>query len=179
MFAVRLRADGLGFLVGVVAVRLLELVDESDVLLLGLLDGLALVDDLLPRVVLGLALQVEHAGLGGIGDLLASADLVQGVELEELIVARLLGKLLAVDDSLLEGFALRGRHGVCEVRLDKKDISLKVSRIWFEIWSKDGLLSVSWRRLPGVGRRRKGLDLLAGLGGPPARPRFIICARGS
>lgn len=56
MFAVRLRADGLGFLVGVVAVRLLELVDESDVLLLGLLDGLALVDDLLPRVVLGLAL---------------------------------------------------------------------------------------------------------------------------
>lgn len=33
------------------------------------------------------------------------------VELEELVVAGLGGELLGVDDGLLEGFALGGRHG--------------------------------------------------------------------
>lgn len=54
----RLSTDGLGDLVRVVAARRLELLDEGDVLLLGLLGGDALVDDLLPRVLLGLALYV-------------------------------------------------------------------------------------------------------------------------
>lgn len=54
--AARLRADGLGLLVGVVAVLLLERVDEGDVLLLGLLRGEVIVDDLLPRALLRLAL---------------------------------------------------------------------------------------------------------------------------
>lgn len=49
-------ADGLGDLVGVEAVGLLELVDEVDVLGLGLLGGGAVVDLLLPGVLLGLAL---------------------------------------------------------------------------------------------------------------------------
>lgn len=49
--------NGLGDLVGVVAVLLLELLDEFDVLALGLLRGeLVLLDGLLPGVVLGLAL---------------------------------------------------------------------------------------------------------------------------
>lgn len=49
-------ADGLGHLVLVVAERLLELLDQGDVPRLGLLGGDALVDDLLPCVLLGLAL---------------------------------------------------------------------------------------------------------------------------
>lgn len=40
------------------------------------------------------------------------AWLQRTVELKELIVTGLGGKLLAVGDSLLEGFALGGRHGV-------------------------------------------------------------------
>lgn len=51
-----LRADSLGLLVLVVAVRLLQLLDESDVPLLGLLGSDALVDELLPRGLLRLAL---------------------------------------------------------------------------------------------------------------------------
>jgi hypothetical protein len=66
-----LSADGLGDLVGVEAVRLLELVDEVDVLGLGLLGGGALVDLLLPGVLLGLALRI-----GG----KRSADVLRSVE---------------------------------------------------------------------------------------------------
>lgn len=51
-------ADGLGLLAGVVAVGSLELLDEGDVLGLGLLGGGAVVDLLLPGVLLGLALRV-------------------------------------------------------------------------------------------------------------------------
>ena len=51
-----LRSNGLGDLVGVVAVLLLELLNESNVPLLGLLGGDTLVDKLLPGVLLGLAL---------------------------------------------------------------------------------------------------------------------------
>jgi len=105
-----LRADGLGDLVGVEAVGLLELVDEVDVLGLGLLGSGAIVDLLLPGVLLGLALQfgnqsarslvaleaagtrrcgrgahlqVEHARGRGAGDVLAGADLVQGCAARE------------------------------------------------------------------------------------------------
>jgi hypothetical protein len=53
-----LSADGLGDLVGIEAVRVLELVDEVDVLGLGLLGSGALVDLLLPGVLLGLALRI-------------------------------------------------------------------------------------------------------------------------
>jgi hypothetical protein len=50
-------ANGLGDLVGIVAVALLELLDEIDVLALSGLGGkLVLLGDLLPGVVLGLAL---------------------------------------------------------------------------------------------------------------------------
>lgn len=52
-------ADGLGDLVRVEAELGLELLDESDVLLLGSLGAGALVDDLLPGVALGLALQFD------------------------------------------------------------------------------------------------------------------------
>ena len=55
-----LRTNILRLLVGVVAPLGLELLDEGDVLLLGLLRGGALVDDLLPSVLLGLALIVER-----------------------------------------------------------------------------------------------------------------------
>lgn len=54
-----LRADSLGLLVLVVAVRLLELIDESNVPLLGHLGAEALVDELLPRALLRLALYTE------------------------------------------------------------------------------------------------------------------------
>lgn len=54
-----LRADSLGLLVLVVAVRLLELIDESNVPLLGHLGAEALVDELLPRGLLRLALYAE------------------------------------------------------------------------------------------------------------------------
>jgi hypothetical protein len=54
--------DGLGLLVRVVAVLALERLDEVDVALLGLLGGDALVDDLLPSVLLGLALQDSRIG---------------------------------------------------------------------------------------------------------------------
>lgn len=52
----RLRADSLGHLVRVVAVLLLERLDEGDVLLLGGSGGGACVDLLLPGALLGLAL---------------------------------------------------------------------------------------------------------------------------
>jgi hypothetical protein len=55
-FPVRLVTDSLGLLVLIVAARGLEALDEGDVLLLGLLGGGAVVDDLLPCVLLGLAL---------------------------------------------------------------------------------------------------------------------------
>lgn len=75
----RLRGtDVLGNLVGVETVLGLEGVDEAGVLLLGELGGGALVDLLLPGLGLGLALQVEHAGLGGLGDVLAVGDLEEG-----------------------------------------------------------------------------------------------------
>lgn len=74
-------------------------------------------------------LEVEHAGLGGRGKVLAGGDLVEGwrrglvsclsgfrgslsawlgrtVDLEEVVVARLGRQLLGVDDGRLEGFAL-------------------------------------------------------------------------
>lgn len=51
-----LSANRLGDLVCVVAVFALELLDQRNVLLLGLLGSDALVDDLLPCVLLGLAL---------------------------------------------------------------------------------------------------------------------------
>jgi hypothetical protein len=55
----RLGANSLGDLVGVVAVGLLKLLNELDVLLLSSLGGkLVLLDGLLPGVVLGLALNV-------------------------------------------------------------------------------------------------------------------------
>lgn len=50
--------NGLGLLVLVVAAGLLEAVDEGDVLLLGLVRGGAVIDNSLPRVLLGLALFV-------------------------------------------------------------------------------------------------------------------------
>lgn len=107
--AKRLGADRLGHLVRIVSARVLELLHESNVLLLGLLGRGALVDDLLPGVLLVLALftvsffdpavalrstprvcdggrggrsgeanlDVEHAGAGGLGDVLAGGDLEQ------------------------------------------------------------------------------------------------------
>lgn len=96
-----LRANSLGLLVRVEAVRLLELLDESNVPLLGLLGGDALVDELLPGALLRLALyseaalvsfssricdgglggwtdlEVEHSGGGSLADVLAVADLVE------------------------------------------------------------------------------------------------------
>jgi hypothetical protein len=108
----RLSANGLGLLGGIVAQRNLELLDESDIALLGIVGSGALVDLLLPSVVLGLALEIEHAGLGGLGEVLANGDLVKSVELEELVVARLGRELLGVDDGRLEGFALSGHDGL-------------------------------------------------------------------
>jgi len=49
-------SNGLGLLVLVVTVGLLQLLDQGDVSLLGLLGGDALVDNLLPGLVLGFAL---------------------------------------------------------------------------------------------------------------------------
>lgn len=54
-------ADSLGDLVLVKAVLGLELLDESDVALLGLLGGDALVDNLLPGTLLGLALYSKES----------------------------------------------------------------------------------------------------------------------
>ena len=94
-------ADSLGFLVLIVAVLGLHLLDERDVLLLGLLGGDILVNNLLPCVLLRLALygeifvlavcalqrglafskheisylQVKHARRRGLGDVLAGGDL--------------------------------------------------------------------------------------------------------
>ena len=48
--------DSLGLLALVVAARNLELLNESNVTLLGLLGGDALIDDLLPGILLGLTL---------------------------------------------------------------------------------------------------------------------------
>lgn len=97
-----LPANGLGLLVLVVPVLGLHLLDLGDVLLLRLLDRDAVVDRRLPGVVLGLALrrvlvgrsrsgvsrredgegdtclEVEHAGLGGLLNVLAGSDLKQG-----------------------------------------------------------------------------------------------------
>jgi len=145
--AKRLGADRLGHLVRIVSARVLELLHESNVLLLGLLGRGALVDDLLPGVLLVLALftvsffdpavalrstprvcdggrggrsgeanlDVEHAGAGGLGDVLAGGDLEQSVELEELVVGGLGGELLGVRGRGLECFG--GRHLVrCSVR---------------------------------------------------------------
>ena len=87
--------DGLGNLILVVAAAFLEAFHESDVLLLGLLGGVALIGGFLPGVLLGLALlrrrgqhelslsrcdvlaylEVEHSGRGGLGDVLAAGDL--------------------------------------------------------------------------------------------------------
>jgi hypothetical protein len=53
----RCLAELLGLLVGVKAVRLLQALDLGDVALLGRLGRDALVDNLLPRALLGLALQ--------------------------------------------------------------------------------------------------------------------------
>jgi hypothetical protein len=55
-------------------------------------------------------LEIEHAGGRSLGDVLGGGDLVKSVELEELVVAGLGGELLGVDNSRLEGFALRGSH---------------------------------------------------------------------
>jgi hypothetical protein len=77
-------ANLLGRLVCVVTVLCLEGLDELDVLLLSLLGSGALIDDLLPRVVLGLALEVEHTGLGSLRDILAVGDLEKGCEMAAL-----------------------------------------------------------------------------------------------
>jgi hypothetical protein len=107
----RLSANGLGDLVSIVAVGRLELLDELHVLGLSGLGGeLVLLDHLLPGVVLGLALEVEHARLLGLSEVLTSTDLVERVKLEELGGTRLGGELLGVLDGLLERFAL-SRHG--------------------------------------------------------------------
>ena len=103
--------NGLGLLVLVVSATLLQLLDEGNVLLLGLVRGNALIDELLPSVLLGLALEVEHARARGLGDVLAGTDLEETIKLEKIVVAGLGSELLGVDDGLLEGFALRGRHG--------------------------------------------------------------------
>lgn len=68
----RLVANGLGLLVLVVSVLGLELFDERDVLLLGLVRGDALVDLLLPCVLLCLALyaggkKMMSAGVNDLG----------------------------------------------------------------------------------------------------------------
>lgn len=54
------------------------------------------------------------------------AEQKRTVELEELVVVGLGGKLLAVDDGRLEGFALRGRHDGGFRRGLKKIWGLKV-----------------------------------------------------
>lgn len=56
----RLRADSLGLLVLVESAALLQPLDQCDVLLLGVGDGNAIIDNLLPGVVLGLALLLPH-----------------------------------------------------------------------------------------------------------------------
>lgn len=56
---------GLGLLVGIVAVLLLHLFDLGNVLLLSLLRGDAVINGLLPRVVLGLALVCVSKGERG------------------------------------------------------------------------------------------------------------------
>jgi hypothetical protein len=90
-------------------------------------------------------LEIEHAGLGSRANVLAGSDLVESystsvscllysgkasrgkltVELEEVVGAGLGGKLLGVDDSLLEGVALRGRH---------LDVGLFRSRFGYRKW---------------------------------------------
>lgn len=59
-FPVRLVTNSLGLLVLIVAARGLEALDKGDVLVLGLLGGGAVVDDLLPCVLLGLALNATN-----------------------------------------------------------------------------------------------------------------------
>jgi hypothetical protein len=59
-----LPTHGLGLFVGIVAVLLLHLLDLGNVLLLSLLRGDAVINGLLPRVVLGLALVCVSKGEG-------------------------------------------------------------------------------------------------------------------
>jgi len=73
-------ANGLGLLALVEAIHGLQLLDQLDVALLGLLGGDGLVDDLLPRALLRLALEVEDArGLGLLDRGVLRRLLVEGV----------------------------------------------------------------------------------------------------
>lgn len=74
-----LRADGLGHLVGVVAVCCLGLLDGGHVALLGCLGRDALVDDLLPGALLGLALQVVDMSVSS-APIIAEEEKSQKVE---------------------------------------------------------------------------------------------------
>jgi len=102
-------ANGLGGLVRVVAVLSLELLHQVDVLFLGGGGGRACIDLLLPRLVFGLALQIEHSWRRGLGDVLAICNLEESVEFKQFLVTWLGLELAAVISGLCEGC---GRHCV-------------------------------------------------------------------
>lgn len=126
IYTIHLFANSLRNLVGIKAVSNLQLLNKRNVLLLGLLRGHALIDNLLPRALLGLALEVEGAGCLGLLDRGVLGGLLEetvhflcllavgfrerngGVgraTYKEMVVGGLLDELLAVHDGLLEGGA--------------------------------------------------------------------------